>query len=340
MVFQKAVKSRARLRAALSGPSGSGKTYTALAIATGIGGKIAVIDSEHGSASKYADRFDFDVVNLEEKTVDEYIAYINEAGKSGYNVLVIDSLSHAWQELVGDVEKIAKARYHGNTWAAWSEGTPKQRKLIDAIIACPCHIIATMRSKTEWQITTDERNNTKPVRIGLAPEQGKGIEYEFDLLMEISPEHIANVTKDRTGQFQDRLIEKPGEELGKELIEWLNSESPLLTKQKEEAKTLLDELKITDARRRELWGKSGKNYGALIELLKKEKAALQKSQPPLNGESKDVPAQTTDLTTEHIAEPPRVENPFRRKLEEQKTTSVTQEEISLNPIAGDEIGIF
>ena len=61
-----------------------------------------------------------------------------------------------------------------------------------------------------------------PRRVGLAPEQGKGIEYEFDLLLEMSQEHICSVIKDRTGKFQDQLLDKPDEKFGKALINWLS----------------------------------------------------------------------------------------------------------------------
>jgi hypothetical protein len=60
------------------------------------------------------------------------------------------------------------------------------------------------------------------VRVGLAPEQGKGIEYEFDLLLELSPDHVGHVIKDRTGKFQDVLLEKPGEDFGQALAAWLS----------------------------------------------------------------------------------------------------------------------
>ena len=221
MSFVKATKKKAKLRLALFGASGSGKTYTALRIATGIGGKIAVIDSERGSASKYSDRFNFDVVELDEQRIENYIGYINEAEKSAYNVLIIDSMTHAWQELLQEVEKIAQAQFKGNTWSAWSKGTPKQKSLVDALLGFNGHIIATMRSKTEWVIEANNGKN-KPVRVGLSPEQGKGIEYEFDLLIELTPEHFANVLKDRTGKYQDKTIEKPDEKFGKELSDWLN----------------------------------------------------------------------------------------------------------------------
>lgn len=222
MGFKKATKAQANLHAAIFGPSGAGKTFTSLRVATGLaaGSPIAVIDTERGSASKYADRFSFDVLELEDQSIDGYVAAISEAAKGGYKVLVIDSLSHGWQSLLEEVEKLAKAKYRGNTWSAWSEGTPHQRRLVQAILNYPGHVIATMRSKTEWT-TVDNNGKKTPQRVGLAPEQGKGVEYEFDLLVEISTEHVANVIKDRTGKFQDKLIDKPGEDFGKQLAAWL-----------------------------------------------------------------------------------------------------------------------
>jgi hypothetical protein len=227
--FKKATKAQAKLRAAVFGPSGAGKTFTSLRVATGLagdGGRIAVIDTERGSASKYADRFSFDVLELEDQSIDGYVAAIREAGAAGYTVLVIDSLSHGWQTLLEEIEKLAKAKYRGNTWSAWSEGTPLQRRLVQAILAYPGHVLATMRSKTEWTTVDDGRGKKSPQRVGLAPEQGKGVEYEFDLLVEISTEHIANVIKDRTGKYQDKLLEKPGEQFGRELAAWLADGDP------------------------------------------------------------------------------------------------------------------
>jgi len=243
-MFTKATKKKAKLRAALFGPSGSGKTYSALRMATGIGGKIAVIDTEHGSASKYSDRFAFDVCDLkDDQSVHAYVATMAEAGKAGYDVLVIDSLTHGWQELLSEVEQIAKAKYKGNTWSAWSEGNPVQKSLIKAILSYPGHVIATMRSKTEWNSTTDERSKVRPIRIGLAPEQGKSIEFEFDLLLEFNTEHMATVIKDRTGKFQDKIIEKPGEDFGKALADWLN-EGELPPPPPTAMKSLLEQKKI------------------------------------------------------------------------------------------------
>jgi hypothetical protein len=221
MQFKKATKQQAKLRMAIFGPSGAGKTYTALRVATGIGGKIAVIDTERGSASKYSDRFDFDVLELEDANINVYQQAIQAAAQGGYNILIMDSLSHAWQELLIEIDKLASTKFSGNTWAAWSKGTPKQRQFIDAILQYPGHIIATMRVKTEW--VEGERNGKKTyTRVGLNPEQGKGIEYEFDLLLEMSVDHVGMVAKDRTGKFQDKTIDKPSEDFGRDLAAWLS----------------------------------------------------------------------------------------------------------------------
>jgi hypothetical protein len=217
--FQKAIKAKCKARVALYGPSGSGKTFTALRMATGMGGAIALIDTEYGSASKYADRFEFDTLTLEHATIDNLCQAITDA--HGYGVLVIDSMSHAWQELIQEVEQLAKRKYRGNTFSAWAEGTPKQKRLVRALLSFPGHVIATMRVKTEW-VEQEDRGKTKYVRQGLNPEQGKGIEYEFDLLVSMSVDHVGTVEKDRSGKYQDQIIEKPGEAFGKALADWLN----------------------------------------------------------------------------------------------------------------------
>lgn len=235
-MFTPATKAKSKLRLAIFGPAGSGKSYTSLAIASGListtegGGKIGGLDTERGSLSKYAGRLDqasgvaftFDVAELaESKKIEDYLNVIKNATQ--YDVLVIDSLTHAWEELLEEIERIAQTKFRGNSWAAWQEGTPKQRKLIDAILSFPGHIIATMRSKTEWQVETDSQSGKmKPRRMGLKPEQGKSIEFEFDMLLDMTSEHYGTVIKDRTGKFQDAILEKPGVEFGKQLAAWLS----------------------------------------------------------------------------------------------------------------------
>ena len=219
-MFEKATKSKSKLRLALFGVSGGGKTFSALRLAQGLGGKIALIDTEHGSASKYADRFDFDVCDLDKPTINNILMCMDQA--KHYDVLIIDSLTHAWNELIQEVDKIAKAKYGGNSWSGWADGNKKQTELINAILSFPGHVIATMRAETNWTTTVNDKGKMVPVRIGEAPKQGKQIEFEFDMLMQISQDHQAVVLKDRTGKYQDEcfIID---EEFGKDLSIWLNT---------------------------------------------------------------------------------------------------------------------
>lgn len=249
-MFEQATKEGTYLRAALFGPSGGGKTMSALRMATGLGGTIAFIDTERRSARKYSDRFAFKVCDLENRTIAGYVEAIREAMKLNANVLIVDSMSHAWDELLADVDRIARAKYSGNKFGAWSEGTPKQNQLIDVILSYPGHLIATMRSDTEWTTEKDDRGKVKPVKVGLKPRQGKGIEFEFDMLLEISAEHVATVTKDRTGKFQDQTIECPDEKFGEQLAAWLSEGVPKLDAERPKVKelnALIDQHNISDA---------------------------------------------------------------------------------------------
>jgi len=237
MAFQKAVKTRQYLRLAIDGISGSGKTYTALATAHGMAEalgkieerkcKIALIDSEHGSASLYADRFDFDTLELMEFEIENYVDALREAEKAGYDFIIIDSTSHAWDALVQRVERIANQKFGGNSFRAWSEGTPLQKRLIEAMLTYPGHLIVTCRSKTEYSVDKDDKGKTTIKKVGTAAVQRQGFEYEFTMAMTMDANHFGGVTKDRTGKFQDKFIDKPGIEFGKQLIQWLNEgESP------------------------------------------------------------------------------------------------------------------
>jgi hypothetical protein len=244
--FKKAVKAKSKLRLGIFGAAGSGKTMSALRIAKGLAGKngkIALIDTEAGSAAKYSDRYEFYIAVLDNANIDNIIELLESAALE-YHVIIIDSITHAWQELIAEVEKLARAKYSNNTFSAWSEGTPKQKRMIKAFLSSPAHIILTMRSKTEYDLQKDNNGKSRPVRVGLAPETGKGMEYEVDMLLQISTEHAAEVLKDRTGKFQDQIIEKPDEKFGEQLAAWLNEGADVRT---ESADVALEQAKKTDA---------------------------------------------------------------------------------------------
>ena len=223
MPFTKAKRTNAKLRLAITGTAGSGKTYGALLIAKGLEGKIAVIDTECGSASLYSHLVDFDVCNLTPPfDPRRYVQLIHEAENSGYNVIIIDSLSHEWTGEGGCLDilaKIAATKYRGNTYAAWREVTPLHDSLIQAILASPCHIIATIRSKTDTIIN----DNRQVQKVGLAPVQRDNVEYEFTSVLDISQNHLATVSKDRTGLFPDTPF-RITPQIGERLLDWLNAD--------------------------------------------------------------------------------------------------------------------
>lgn len=234
MKFEKATRKKAKLRLALTGPSGSGKTYGALTIASGLGGKIAVIDTERGSASLYSHLTEFDTLELDPPyTPERFIEAVKAAEAAGYNILVIDSLTHEWNGVGGCLElvdQIANAKFKGNTWSAWSVVTPRHRALQDAILRSQMHIIATMRSKTETA-QTEEHGRKKVVKLGMKAEQRDGSEYEFTTVLDIVHEgHYAMPSKDRTGLFSGDNPRKLTPDVGRELLAWLESgEAPGLS---------------------------------------------------------------------------------------------------------------
>ena len=230
--FTKATKRKVKARFAIDGPSGSGKTYTALVAATVLaeGGKIAVIDTEHGSASLYSDIFTFDVLELDNFNPENYTNAIQAAEKAGYAVIVVDSLSHAWEGEGGalDMADDATRRMKSpNSYTAWKEVTPIHRKMVDAMLGSPAHIVATMRSKMEYVQEKDNTSGKTVIRkVGMAPVQRQGMEYEFTLVGDMDIDHTIVISKSRCPALADAVEKKPGKDFFKRFLDWLNSGAP------------------------------------------------------------------------------------------------------------------
>jgi len=224
IAIRKARRSATKLRLLLTSPSGGGKTYGALLLAKGLGGKTVVIDTEEGSSDLYDTLHDFDVIDLKPPfTPERYIEAITAAEAAGYEVIVIDSVTHCWSgkggclELVDD---IAKAQFRGNTWSAFSVITPRWRAFVDAILRSPAHVICTGRSKTETA-QVEDGGRKKVAKLGMKLEARDGLEYEFTAVLDLIHDgHFATVSKDRTGLFSGDP--KPiSVETGKRLADWL-----------------------------------------------------------------------------------------------------------------------
>lgn len=223
--FKRATKTQSRLRMALFGASGSGKTYTALSIAAAFG-TIAVIDTEHGSASKYADRFEFDVLELSDYAPKAYVAAIEAA--ADYDVLIIDSLTHAWAGSGGVLEIADRgaARAQGNKFAGWRDATPEHNRLVEAILTARPHVIVTMRSKTEYVLEPDSRGKMSPRKVGTAPVQRDGMEYEFDIVGEMNADNELVISKTRFPQLKGEVQKEPSRDFGTLILQQLQDGAP------------------------------------------------------------------------------------------------------------------
>lgn len=230
MAFQKAQRHAAKLRMAIHGPAGSGKTKTALLIASGLGARIAVVDTENGSASRYAGEEgvpDFDVDEVRPPYRSTIVAQkIREAYEAGYDVLVIDSWTAFWKgeggimSAVDDVADRAAARGgKRDGFGAWREGDRLYREMVDAIIAAPLHVIVTMRSKMSYEKSEDGKKVNK---VGYAPEMRDGAEYEFDLECSLDEAHTLAIGKTRITDLDGKMFRKPGRALGEGLARWLD----------------------------------------------------------------------------------------------------------------------
>ena len=231
--FKPATKSQARLRLGLLGPAGAGKTYSALRIASVLGTRIAVIDTEHGSASKYANEPGmppFDVLELDTFSPQTYIDALKAAEQAGYEVCIVDSLSHAWMGKDGALEmvdKAAKRSGSGNSYTAWRDVTPIHNAMVEALLQSRCHLIVTLRVKMEYVLETNAQGKQVPRKVGLAPIQREGLEYTFDVVADLDLDHTLIVTKTRCSTLNQAIISNPGSEFGEHLKAWLTDGAPM-----------------------------------------------------------------------------------------------------------------
>lgn len=226
--FRKAERRKAKLRLGITGPAGSGKTMSALLIAGGLVdgdySKIGIIDTENGSADLYVNSDasgsrigEYNVLALTPPfEAAKYIQAIKMAEEAGMEVVILDSITHAWAGEGGFLDKQGKiADKGGNSFAAWRTVTPEHNRFIDAMLQSKIHVIATMRSKTEHVF-----EGGKVRKLGMAPVARDGMEYEFTVVFDMDQSHNATPTKDRTSLFDTKIF-KPTTETGKTLLKWL-----------------------------------------------------------------------------------------------------------------------
>lgn len=234
--FVKAEKKGIYARIAIDGPTGSGKTWTALAIANGLlrdsSKRCAMIDTERSSGLRYADVYDFDHMNLESYEIEGYIEAIKQFDPVTHGVLIVDSLSHAWAGKGGALEQVDRAASRSqsqNTFFAWRDVTPLHNQLVDTLMGVPGHLIVTMRSKMEYALETNERGKVVPKRVGLAPIQREGVQYEFDIVGDMDNNNNMVISKTRASFLNGEYIQRPNADLGIKILEWCGNVEKTVT---------------------------------------------------------------------------------------------------------------
>ena len=241
-MFKKAETKSIKLTLGLLGPAGAGKTMTALRVArglVGVNGRIAIIDTEGGKANLYANQVigGYDLCEMKSPyTFEKLNEYLTGAVQAGYDVVILDSLSHFWTGAGGALEQVDEIATMNNGFspAGWKVVTPKMEKLMERFKTFPCHIIVTVRSKMQYEVSKEPGQKAKVTKLGLQPIwRGDTLEYDMDNIMTITTEHKAWVSKTRLHGIADRVFDKPGEDVGmllRNILESGNFDSAAINK--------------------------------------------------------------------------------------------------------------
>lgn len=219
MQLRQSERKKAKIKMALQGSAGSGKTYSSLLLAKGLTNgdfsKVAIIDTENGSADLYANLGNYNVLSLQPPfTPEKYIEAIGVCEKAGMEVIIVDSISHSWDELLDFHSKLA-----GNSFTNWAKVTPRQKAFTDKILQCNAHVIATMRTKQDY-VLNQKDGKYIPEKVGLKAVQRDGLDYEFTLVFDVDIKHYAVSSKDRTGLFMGKPEFVINSGTGKRILEW------------------------------------------------------------------------------------------------------------------------
>lgn len=221
MQLRKATRKKAKIRLGLSAVSGGGKTYSAILVAKGLCGdlsKVAIIDTENGSADLYAHLGDFNVLPLTAPfTPERYIEAIRSCEKAGMEVIIVDSISHEWDGKGGCLEIVEGL---GGKYQDWAKVTPRHQAFLEAILHSPCHVITTVRRKQDYEMVKDGNGKVKVEKGGLREITREGFEYELTINLEMDTNHNATASKDRTGLFMGKPAFVPSEKTGEIIENW------------------------------------------------------------------------------------------------------------------------
>lgn len=261
----------------LSAVAGGGKTYSAILVAKGLANgdlsKVAIIDTENGSADLYSHLGPYNVFTLHAPfSPERYISAIKECEAAGMEVIIIDSITHEWDGKGGILE--ISNSMTGNSYTNWAKLTPRHQAFIDSILQSSCHIITTVRRKQDYEMTTNSQGKLVPQKVGLKEVTREGFEYELTINLELDIKHNATASKDRTGLFMGKPDFVPDEETGKAILQWCESGSepiaPVYPKESPKNGLAKQPVQLSEADQEaiELWSQKIEECSSLEELKK------------------------------------------------------------------------
>lgn len=227
MELRKAHRKQAKIKLALQGASGSGKTYSALLLASGMTtwSKIALIDTENHSADLYAHLGGYNVLQLSKPfSPERYISAIEICEQAGMEVIIIDSITHEWEGSGGILDM--HGNMPGNSFANWAKMTPRHNAFVQKILESPCHIICSIRTKTDY-VLSEKNGKMVPEKVGMKGITRDGMDYEFTIVFDLDLKHNATASKDRTGLFMDKPEAIITREYGGRILQWCNKGTSL-----------------------------------------------------------------------------------------------------------------
>lgn len=322
---KKAKRSRRPLKIGLEGLSGSGKTFTALRLAfamrrAGIGKRIVVADSENESAGLYdgiaidGETWSYEVCQLppEKQNPNGYTECYQHLVSLGYDIIIIDSMTHAWKGALQKVDEVAARNKNDKFGAGWRTVTPEHEKMLRTLTDPNAHLITTTRVKGEYERVEGAGGRDKIKKVGMKADQRDGVEYEWDCLVRLDPEeHAAVVEKVRGCMALDgKTCKCPGPDFWKPLFDWWLSAEPMKQTEPKQFPAYLDNLKAArnqdslqealNAVRPPVWGTFSKAQQDLFLEAKTATAARlegKESADPTAAKTAEIPKQTHPTTS-------------------------------------------
>jgi hypothetical protein len=255
--FQKAKREMTYMKNLVISPSGGGKSFTSLRLATGFANRlkeldgkehrIAYINTESNRGTLYASDFDYDILDLKPPFEPEsYIDAMDDATDAGYDILVIDSLSHEWSGKGGCLEIHSNIKGK-DSYMNWKTVSPRHEAFMDKILDSKLHVFATVRGKDAYERGTSDKGFVTYEKVAMGYDQRKNLEYLFftSFMIDLKT-HKAEAVKDNTNLFT--LVERLTEKHGKALCDWAyNTTAEKVKELKEEKQKIKDQIKAEEA---------------------------------------------------------------------------------------------